>query len=103
MTIVGVLALQGNFDAHRRAVESAGARSVAVRTALEMDGCDGLILPGGQSGTIISLLEAEGLLEPLRNFGRRRPIYGSCAGAVLLAQRAFHPVQNSLRLMDIDV
>ena len=103
MKTVGVLALQGDFEAHRRALERSGARAVEVRTADQMAGCDGLILPGGESTTMLKLLEIENLLEPLRDFGRHKPIYGSCAGAILLAHEVSHPAQPSLGLMDIAV
>ena len=103
MKTIGVLALQGDFEAHRKAVARAGARAVEVRTAAEMEACDGLILPGGESTTILKLLEEEKLLEPLRRFGERKPIYGTCAGAILLAREVTHPAQPSLNLMDIAV
>ena len=103
MKTVGVLALQGDFEAHRKAFERLGARAVEVRTAAEMQACDGLILPGGESTTMLKLLERERLMEPLRAFGREKPIYGSCAGAILLAREVTHPAQTSLDLMDIAV
>jgi 5'-phosphate synthase pdxT subunit len=99
----GVLALQGDFEAHRKALERAGAHAVEVRTAAQMNACDGLILPGGESSTMLKLLEIEGLLEPLREFGKTKPIYGTCAGAILLAREVSHPAQPSLDLMDIAV
>jgi pyridoxal 5'-phosphate synthase pdxT subunit len=103
MKLVGVLALQGDFEAHRKAIERAGGRASEVRTAAQMHACDGLILPGGESTTILKLLEIEDLLEPLREFGRNKPVYGSCAGAILLAHEVSHPSQICLDLMDIGV
>jgi len=103
MKRVGVLALQGDFEAHRKAIERAGAEAVEVRTAAEMESCDGLILPGGESTTMWKLLDRENLLEPLARFGERKPIYGTCAGAILLARDVTHPAQPSLGLMDIEV
>jgi len=103
MKTVGVLALQGDFEAHRKALEKLGARVVEVRTAEQMAACDGLVLPGGESTTMLKLLEREQLLDPLRAFGRNKPIYGSCAGAILLAHEVADPVQPSLDLMDIAV
>lgn len=100
---VGVLALQGDFEAHRRAVERAGAEAVLVRTERELEAVDGLIIPGGESTTMLKLLRDEGLFELLREFGRRRPIFGTCAGAILLAREVSHPEQESLELMDIAV
>jgi pyridoxal 5'-phosphate synthase pdxT subunit len=103
MKTAGVLALQGDFEAHRKALERAGARVVEVRTAAEMAACDGLILPGGESSAMLKLLEEENLLEPLRAFGAGKPIFGTCAGAILLAHEVSHPPQPSLDLMDIAV
>jgi pyridoxal 5'-phosphate synthase pdxT subunit len=103
MKTVGVLALQGDFEAHRKAIERAGARAVEVRTAAQMQACDGLILPGGESTSMLKLLEIENLLEPLREFGRNKPVYGTCAGAILIAREVSHPPQISLDLMDIGV
>ena len=101
--IIGVLALQGDFEAHQKALARAGARGVEVRTAADLEAVDALIIPGGESTTMLKLLQDEGLLEPLRRFGERRPIFGTCAGAILLASRVTHPAQESLGLMDIEV
>ncbi len=103
MKTVGILALQGDFEAHRKAFEKLQARVVEVRTAAEMATCAGLVLPGGESTTMLKLLEREHLLDPLLAFGREKPIYGSCAGAILLAREVTHPEQASLDLMDIAV
>jgi 5'-phosphate synthase pdxT subunit len=100
---VGVLALQGDFEAHRKALERAGARALEVRTADQLAQCDGLIIPGGESTTMLKLIEEEGLFEPLREFGEARPIFGTCAGAILLASGVSNPMQASLKLLDIDV
>jgi 5'-phosphate synthase pdxT subunit len=103
MKTVGVLALQGDFDAHAKAVERAGGKAVLVRSAGDLDGLDGLIIPGGESTTMLKLLNEEGLMEPLREFGRRRPVFGTCAGAILLARDVSGPAQESLGLIDIGV
>jgi pyridoxal 5'-phosphate synthase pdxT subunit len=103
MKTVGILALQGDFEAHRKAIERAGAIPVEVRTAEQMDACDGLVLPGGESTTMLKLLGVENLLEPLREFGKKKPIYGTCAGAILIAREVSGPAQMSLDLMDIGV
>jgi 5'-phosphate synthase pdxT subunit len=100
---VGVLALQGDFEAHRRALGRAGAEAVEVRTAGELEGVQGLIIPGGESTTMVKLLEQENLLDPLREFGRERPIFGTCAGAILLATDVAKSGQASLGLMDMQV
>ena len=103
MKRVGVLALQGDFDAHAKAVERAGAAAVLVRSATDLEGLDGLIIPGGESTTMLKLLHEEKLMAPLREFGRRRPIFGTCAGAILLANEVSSPAQESLGLIDIGV
>ncbi len=100
---IGVLALQGDFEAHRKAIEEAGARAVEIRTVAEMQSCDGLILPGGESTTMLKLLEMESLTQPLREFAATKPVFGTCAGAILLAQSVSNPAQPSLQLLDIDV
>jgi 5'-phosphate synthase pdxT subunit len=100
---VGVLALQGDFEAHGNALQRAGADPVEVRSADELEGIDGLVIPGGESTTMLKLINEEGLFEPLRRFGESRPIFGTCAGAILLAEGVSNPAQASLRLMDIDV
>jgi len=100
---IGVLALQGDFEAHRKAVERAGGRPMEVRTARDLDACDGLIVPGGESTTMLKLLEIENLTEPLRQFAARKPVFGTCAGAILLAHSVTSPAQPSLDVIDIDV
>jgi len=98
-----VLALQGDFEAHRKAIERAGARALEVRNKDQLAQCDGLIIPGGESSTMLKLLEIEGLTNAVREFGAAKPIYGTCAGAILLAHEVTHPPQASLDLMDISV
>ncbi|MBI4876000.1 MAG: pyridoxal 5'-phosphate synthase glutaminase subunit PdxT [Acidobacteria bacterium] len=103
MRRVGVLALQGDFEAHKRALERAGAAAVEVRSAAELDAVAGLVLPGGESTTVLKLLELENLFEPLRRFGLEKPIFGTCAGAILLAKEVLRPAQKSLALMDVKI
>ena len=100
---VGVLALQGDFEAHSRALAKAGADPIEVRSAAELEQVDGLVIPGGESSTMLKLLNETGLKEPLREFARHKPILGTCAGAILVASAVTNPVQESLKLMDIDV
>lgn len=103
MKICGVLALQGDFEAHCRAVERAGGRPLEVRSASDLERTDSLIIPGGESTTMLKLLEEENLVEPLRKFAQDHPVYGSCAGAILLAANVTGPAQPSLGLMDIGI
>jgi 5'-phosphate synthase pdxT subunit len=99
--MVGVLALQGDFAMHRRALELAGARVHEIRTAEDLDGLEGIVLPGGESGTMLRLLERSGLEDGLRDFhARGGPLFGTCAGLILLAGRVDHPPQRSLALLD---
>lgn len=100
---IGVLALQGDFEAHRSALERAGAKAVEVRTAEDLKAIDGLVIPGGESTTMLKLLNVESLFEPLQDFGRTKPIFGTCAGAILLASEVLNPAQESLGLMDLTV
>lgn len=100
---VGVLALQGDFEAHARALARAGAEPSEVRTAAELEAVEGLVIPGGESTTMLKLLREENLFEALVAFGARKPIFGTCAGAILLASEVAHPAQESLSLMDIGV
>jgi pyridoxal 5'-phosphate synthase pdxT subunit len=100
---VGVLALQGDFEAHRDAIERVGADAVEVRTSADLDAIDGLIIPGGESTTMLKLLHLENLFEPLRHFGSVKPIFGTCAGAILLASEVVNPAQESLGLIDATV
>jgi|SRR5579872_3307160 len=101
MKKVGVLALQGDFEAHSRALVGAGAEPVLARTPSDLEGLDGLIIPGGESTTMLKLLNEEDMIEPLVAFGSRRPIFGTCAGAILLAKEVTRPTQQSLGLMDL--
>ena len=103
MKTVGVLALQGDFEAHRKAIERAGRARARSAHRGQLAQCDGLIIPGGESTTMLKLLEYEKLPDPVRKFGERKPIYGTCAGAILLAREVTHPAQASLDLMDIAV
>jgi 5'-phosphate synthase pdxT subunit len=103
MKRVGVLSLQGDFEAHGKALERAGAQPVYVRDAEQFRDLDGLILPGGESTTMLKLLRAEGLMETLAEFGRRKPVFGTCAGAILMANQVSSPAQESLAFTDMAV
>jgi 5'-phosphate synthase pdxT subunit len=100
---VGVLALQGDFEAHGRRLEELGAEPVYVRRANELDGLAGLILPGGESTTMLKFLEADGLFEALQTFAANHPVMGTCAGAILMASEVLRPPQRSLGLLDMTI
>jgi len=101
-TIVGVLALQGDFDAHRKRLEELGAEVVLVKKPEQLDAIDGLIIPGGESGTFLKLLGEAGL-QKLKDFVRLKPTFGTCAGAILLAKEVENPKQVGLGAIDITV
>ena len=98
-----MLALQGDFEAHRKALERVGADAIEVRTAADLEFVDGLVIPGGESTTMLKLLDTENLFEPLRDFGKTKPVFGTCAGAILLASEVLNPPQPSLGLVDLTI
>jgi len=97
---IGVLALQGDFIEHRHSLSSLGVECVEVRRPAQLDGLDGLIIPGGESTTIGKLMVAYQFMEPLRSLAREKAIWGTCAGAILLSQDAGRE-QDLLKVMDI--
>jgi 5'-phosphate synthase pdxT subunit len=99
---IGVLALQGDFDAHSRRLEELGAKVVLVRKPEQLEEIDGLIIPGGESGTFLKLLGEEGF-EKLKRFVRLKPTFGTCAGAILLASEVENPKQAGLGAIDIRI
>src|ERR1700757_90000 len=101
---IGVLAVQGDFEAHAAMLEQLGAKAAEVRTPADLEGCEGLILPGGESTTQLKFLQEEGLADKIVKFAERGgAIFGTCAGAILLAKDVKHPQQDSLNLMDMTV
>jgi 5'-phosphate synthase pdxT subunit len=99
---IGVLALQGDFDAHRKRLEELGAAVVLVRKPEQLDAIDGLVIPGGESSTFLKLLGEAGL-EKLKSFVRVKPTFGTCAGAILLAKEVENPQQTGLGAIDIGI
>ena len=100
---IGVLALQGAFDAHAKALTALGVTAKLVRTPDELANLDGLIIPGGESTTFLKFLERGGFLEVLESFVQTTPTFGTCAGAILLAKNVENPTQKSLAALDITV
>jgi 5'-phosphate synthase pdxT subunit len=99
---IGVLALQGDFDAHRKRLEELGAEVVLVKKPEQLDAIDGLVIPGGESGTFLKLLGEAGF-EKLKQFVRVKPTFGTCAGAILLANEVENPKQSGLGALDIRI
>jgi 5'-phosphate synthase pdxT subunit len=99
---IGVLALQGDFDAHRKRLEELGARVVLVKKPEQLDQIDGLVIPGGESSTFLKLLGEKGF-EKLEQFVRVKPTFGTCAGAILLANEVENPKQKGLGVLDIRI
>lgn len=100
---IGILALQGDYEAHRVVLDELGAKTVQVRKPEQLAGLDGLVIPGGESSTFLKFLEREGFLAKLRDFVSTKPTFGTCAGAILLARNVENPSQESLGLLDIAI
>ena len=99
---IGVLALQGDFDAHRRRLEELGAEVLLVKKPEQLDDIAGLVIPGGESSTFLKLLGEEGFAK-LKEFVRAKPSFGTCAGAILLANEVENPKQAGLGALDITI
>ncbi|HUX43524.1 MAG TPA: pyridoxal 5'-phosphate synthase glutaminase subunit PdxT [Terracidiphilus sp.] len=97
---IGVLAIQGDYAAHAAALTAAGALPSEIRKPEELEALDGLILPGGESTTMLKFLEKRDFFEVLKEFCARRPVFGTCAGAILLAREVRNPAQRSLGVLD---
>jgi pyridoxal 5'-phosphate synthase pdxT subunit len=101
--VIGVLALQGAYDAHARTLRQLGAEPRLVRTPDDLAGLDGLIMPGGESTTMLKFLERNGFFDILQSFVRTTPTFGTCAGAILLATNVENPPQRSLGVLPMTV
>jgi 5'-phosphate synthase pdxT subunit len=101
---IGILAVQGDYEAHANVLARLGVEHTLVRTAADFSDLNGLILPGGESTTHLKILTEEGLLDAIRGFGvSGGALFGTCAGAILLARDVRGPAQPSLGLLDIVV
>lgn len=101
--MIGILAIQGDFQAHSRSLARIGVPFRFVRNASELCGLGGLILPGGESTTLLKFLQEEELFEPIRHFAQAKPVFGTCAGAILMADQVENPSQPSLELIRMTV
>jgi pyridoxal 5'-phosphate synthase pdxT subunit len=100
---IGVLAIQGDYEAHKARLEQLGASVTLVRKPEQLDSIDAIVIPGGESSTFLNFLVERGFLEKLSNFVRTKPAFGTCAGAILLAKEVENPPQTSLGALDIRV
>ncbi|MDR3735925.1 MAG: pyridoxal 5'-phosphate synthase glutaminase subunit PdxT [Acidobacteriaceae bacterium] len=103
MLKIGVLAIQGNFAAHSHALAEVGALAIEVRKPEELKNLDGLIIPGGESTTILKFLERGDFFTTLQHFVQTMPTFGTCAGCILLAKNVQKPAQRSLGVLDVTV
>src|SRR5690606_16174808 len=103
MSEIGVLALQGDYEAHLEKLNQIGASARVVRTAEDLEAVDALVIPGGESTTMLRILHRENLWNALARFGARKPIFGTCAGAILMAADVSQPEQESFGFMDMAV
>lgn len=100
---IGVLALQGAFAAHKPHIETLGAHYVEVIDQTDFKSIDGLILPGGESSTMLKLIDIVNIKNSMAEFMKKNPVWGICAGAILMAQKVYGPEQESFGALDIDV
>jgi 5'-phosphate synthase pdxT subunit len=101
--LIGILALQGAFDAHARMLQSIGANTVLIRKPEQLAGIDGLIIPGGESTTFLKHLERSGFFAALETFVAAKPTFGTCAGVILMAKTVLSPEQKSLGVLDVTI
>jgi 5'-phosphate synthase pdxT subunit len=99
--IVGVLAIQGDYEAHKAVLQRLGANVTLVRKPEQLDAIDAIVIPGGESSTFLNFLAERGFLDKLRDFVITKPAFGTCAGAILLAKEVENPPQQSLGVLDI--
>lgn len=100
---IGVLAIQGDYAAHAEALADAGAFPVEVRKLEQLGGLHGLVLPGGESTTMLKFLEKHSFFDALKEFCALHPVFGTCAGTILLAHEVVNPAQRSLDVLDATV
>ena len=101
---IGILSVQGDFEAHAAALRELSAEPIEVRTVTDLEDCEGIILPGGESTTQLQFLQEEGLFDSIKKFSAEGgAIFGTCAGAILLATRVKNPERVSLGLLDMTV
>jgi 5'-phosphate synthase pdxT subunit len=100
---VGVLAIQGDYEAHKNVLKRLGVNVTLVRKPEQLDAIDAIVIPGGESSTFLNFLAERGFLDKLRDFVSAKPAFGTCAGAILLAKEVENPPQQSLGVLDIRI
>jgi pyridoxal 5'-phosphate synthase pdxT subunit len=100
---IGILALQGDYEAHAKRLRELGAETLLVRRPEQLGEIEALIIPGGESSTMLRFLERDGFFEKLRDFVQHKPSFGTCAGAILLADQVENPAQKSLGALDVRI
>ncbi len=101
--VIGILSVQGALEPHERILKSRGINTLQVKKPKDLEKLAGIILPGGESTSMIHLLKLNDLWQPLKNFAREKPTWGVCAGVILLASKVTHPQQESLEVMNLEV
>jgi 5'-phosphate synthase pdxT subunit len=99
---VGVLAVQGDFSLHQKSLEAVGSAAPRIRRPEELERCDGLIVPGGESTTFAKMLRETGLFDAIQTFAKKRPVMGTCAGLITLATRIANNGMETLGLIDLE-
>src|SRR5579871_1036633 len=100
---IGILAIQGDYEAHQKRLEELGAITLLVRTPEQLAQVDALVMPGGESSTMLKFLERDGFFDKLKSFCSTKPVFGTCAGSILLAREVTGPEQKSLGVVDMTV
>ena len=103
MTVIGVLALQGAFSKHISLLESLGVRAVDVRKPEDLEGCQGLIIPGGESTTMMRQIKFIHLEDPLKEFSKKKPLFGTCAGLILMSREIISDTMEPFKIIDVAV
>lgn len=100
---IGILGLQGDFDKHRKILDDLGVESIIVRYETELSTIDGLIIPGGETTTLTQIIRRTKLMEPLKTFADRQPVFGTCAGLIMMAKQVDDDRVDPLGILDISV
>jgi 5'-phosphate synthase pdxT subunit len=100
---IGVVAIQGDFERHQQVLEKLRVEPISIRNAAQLKQCDALIIPGGESTTILKLFKAFGLDSAIKKFARNKPVMGTCAGLIILAKTVNNPPMETLQLLDVEV